>query len=78
MPEDRLIDRLPGILKRLLRFWVQVVAVVLLVSLVFGPFAPLVVAAVLLTLYLPVLALTLWGRALDEQMGAGRRDDGPW
>ena len=51
---------------------------VLALSLVFGPFAPLVVAAVLLSFFLLILALTLWGRALDEQLGAGQCDEGPW
>ena len=34
--------------------------------------------ALLLTICLPILALVLWGRALDEELGWSDLDEGPW
>lgn len=71
--------RLPQILKGLGRIWVQFIAAVLVLTLLVGPVAPVMVAAALFTLGLPVLALTLWGLSLDEQIGLSRHEDeGPW
>jgi len=82
------IDRKPVSLMRLLparvrgigRIWVQMAALVALCLLFIGPFMPIMLVALLLTLGAPILVLYLWGRALDEQMGWLRReeDEGPW
>jgi len=73
------LQRLPGVLKGLGRLWGQVAGGAVLLALVAGPWAPVMTVAALLTLLLPILALYLWGRALDEQMGwLDDRDDGPW
>lgn len=64
--------------RRVLGFWGKFVAGVVLVSLLFGPFAPLVLVAILFTVGLPVLLLVLWGRALDAELGWTELDEGPW
>lgn len=71
---------LPERLRGIGRLWVQITAAAVAAFLLFGPFMPLMVAAFLLTLGLPILVLYLWGRALDEQIGWLRRDEdeGPW
>ena len=50
----------------------------MIVSLLFGAFAPLAVAAFLLTIGLPILMLVLWGKALDQELGWTELDEGPW
>lgn len=74
------MDRLPHMLRGLGRIWVQVAGGALALALLFGPVAPVMIVAFLLTLGLPVLVLYLWGRALDEQLGWIRdeEDAGPW
>ncbi|MEO0360936.1 MAG: hypothetical protein AAF322_07500 [Pseudomonadota bacterium] len=57
--------------------WARFVGGVLLVSLIFGPYAPLAAAAFLLTLFLPVLLLTLWGRSLDAELRWSETEEGP-
>ena len=48
------------------------------VTVLFGAFWPLGVVAVVLSLCLPILALVLWGRSLDEELGWTDLDEGPW
>lgn len=64
--------------RQLLGFWGRFVAAVLVISLILGPFAPLVVVAILFTVGLPILLLILWGRALDAELGWTETDEGPW
>ena len=64
--------------RRIMGFWARFVATVAVISLVFGPFAPFVVVAILFTLGLPILLLALWGRALDAELGWTETDEGPW
>lgn len=64
--------------RRIVGFWGRFVIGVVLFSLLFGPFAPLVMVAILFTVGLPVLLLVLWGRALDAELGWSEIDDGPW
>lgn len=58
--------------------WAKFVGGTLAFSLVFGPFAPLGFMAVLVTVGLPILLLTLWGRSLDSELGWTEIDEGPW
>ena len=61
-----------------IRLWAQYIAFFAAVSLVFGPFAPLGFVAVIATVGLPILLLTLWGRSLDSELQWGEMDEGPW
>lgn len=73
------LELLPGMLKGLGRLWAQVTGTAIGVGLLIGPFMPLAVVAFLLTILAPILGLYLWGRALDEQLGWTRDDEGqPW
>ncbi len=82
MTPDRpasLMSRLPRRLRGLAGLWLQVAGTAAAVSLLFGPYRPLMITAVLLTIGLPILALVLWGQALDEQMDNSRHhEEGPW
>lgn len=71
-------DRLKPVLRRLGVFWLRWIALTFGVTVLFGAFPPLGIIALLLTVGLPVLALVLWGRALDEELGWTDLDDGPW
>ena len=64
--------------RRIVGFWWKFVAGVVAVSLILGPFAPLVMVAILLTVGLPILLLVLWGKALDAELGWTEVDEGPW
>ena len=64
--------------RALLGFWAKFTGGTVLVTLLFGAFVPLAVAAFLLTLGLPILILVLWGKALDQELGWTELDDGPW
>lgn len=70
-------DRLKPVLGRLGLFWLRWIALTVGVTVLFGGYPPLGVIAVLLTICLPVLALVLWGRALDEELGWTDLDEGP-
>ena len=71
-------DRLKPVMRQLSLLWVRWIALTAGVTVLFGAFAPLGMIALLLTVGLPVLALVLWGRALDEELGWTDLDDGPW
>lgn len=71
-------DRLKPVLRRLAGFYSRFMALTVGVAVLFGAFWPLGVVALLLTLLLPILALVLWGRALDEELGWTDLDEGPW
>ena len=76
---ERRIDRLPRQLRGIGGLWGRYTAGATALAVLFGPWMPVMTIAVLLTLGLPILALYLWGRALDEQLGWVRdEDDGPW
>ena len=64
--------------RALLGFWAKFTGGTVIVSLLFGAFAPLAVAAFLLTIGLPILMLVLWGKALDQELGWTELDEGPW
>lgn len=64
--------------RRIIGFWWRFLAVVAVLGLVLGPFAPLVLVAILFTVGLPVLLLVLWGRSLDAELGWTDLDEGPW
>lgn len=72
------MDRLPAVLRGLGRLWAQAAGGAGVIALLFGPLVPVMVVVFLLTLGLPILALYLWGRALDERLGWLRDDEGPW
>lgn len=67
-----------GQARRVLGFWGRFIGGVALFSLLFGPFAPLVLVAILFTVGLPVLLLVLWGRSLDAELGWSEMNEGPW
>ena len=58
--------------------WAKYIGFVALFSLIFGPFAPLGFIAVIVTVGLPILLLTMWGRSLDSELQWGEMDEGPW
>jgi hypothetical protein len=64
--------------RQLLGFWGRFVAATLVISLILGPFAPLVLVAILFTVGLPILLLILWGKSLDQELGWTEIDEGPW
>ncbi|MFK7941379.1 MAG: hypothetical protein AB8B85_00440 [Paracoccaceae bacterium] len=64
--------------RRVLGFWGRFMLGVVAISLILGPFAPLVLVAIVLTFGLPILLLMLWGRSLDAELGWTEMDDGPW
>ena len=53
----------------ILGVWAKFVGAVFLISLVFGPIGPLVVAAFIFSILLPVGLLILWGCALEAELG---------
>ena len=58
--------------------WLKFVGGVAAFSLIFGPYAPLGFIAVIVTVGLPILLLTLWGRSLDSELNWTEMDEGPW
>lgn len=78
-PRETRLDRLPRQLWGIGGLWARYTGGATLFAVLFGPWMPIMVVAFLLTLGLPILALYLWGRALDEQLGwLTDEDDGPW
>lgn len=72
-------ERLPHVLRGIGGVWVRYTGGATALAVLFGPWMPVMTIAFLLTIGLPILALYLWGRALDEQLGWTRHeDDGPW
>ncbi len=66
--------------KIILGTWAKFVGAVFLISFFFGPIGPigpLVYAAFLFTLALPVVLLTMWGRSLDSELKWDELDEGP-
>ncbi|MEM6616093.1 MAG: hypothetical protein AAF619_06175 [Pseudomonadota bacterium] len=62
--------------RAVIRVYLQYVGFVVLISLPFGPVAPLAGLALLMTFGLPILLLFLWGQALDQRLGwMDRLDD---
>jgi len=60
----------------MIRVWAEYTGGTVLFSLIFGPVAVLSFVAVLLTIALPIAALTLWGRCLDRELGWTERNEG--
>ena len=58
--------------------WARFVGAVAAFSLIFGPYAPLGFVAVIVTVGLPILLLTMWGRSLDSELNWTEMDEGPW
>ncbi len=44
-------------------------AAVILISMLFSGVLPLVAAAIIFTLFLPIILLILWGQALEAELG---------
>ena len=78
MKDDNPFERLKPKLRGLAGLYGRYMGVWIGVTVLFGAFWPLGVVALLLTIGLPVLALILWGRSLDEELGWTDHDDGPW
>ena len=49
--------------------WAKFTGVVVAVTILIGMFVPLVAAAAIFTLILPIILLVLWGRALEAELG---------
>ena len=49
--------------------WAKFTGGTILLCLIFGPIAPLAAAAFIFTILLPVGLLTLWGSALEAELG---------
>ena len=75
---DAPFERLKPVLRRLGGFYLRWILLTVAVTVVFGAFPPLGIIALLLTVGLPILALILWGRSLDEELGWTDREEGPW
>lgn len=78
LKQDSPFDRLKPKLRGLAGVYGRYMAMWLVVTFLFGAFWPLGVVALLLTISLPILALVLWGRSLDEELGWMDEDEGPW
>ena len=78
MNEPTPFDRLKPVFRGLAALWARWVALAVGVAILFGAYPPLGIIAFLLTVCLPILALILWGRGLDEELGWSDLDDGPW
>ena len=70
-------ERLKATLRRLVGFYAKFIVGVILITVLFGAYPPLGLIAILLTLGMPIVALTLWGRSLDEELGWGEDVGGP-
>ena len=55
--------------KIILDTWAKLVGVTVLVAVFIGVFVPLAVAAFIFTIFLPIILLVLWGRALEAELG---------
>lgn len=77
-PDPDVAKRLMTTLRGLFRFWRNNVAAALVFTVIFGAFPPVLVAAFILTLAMPIIALVIWGRSLDEELGWMDEDEGPW
>lgn len=71
-------ERLVAVLSGLAGLWVRYMIFAAAAGLVIGAYPPIGMVALLLSLGLPILALALWGRSIDEDLGWGDREDGPW
>lgn len=71
-------DALKPKLRAIFGLWVRFMALAVGFVILFGAWPPVGVAALLLTFCLPVLSLVLSGRSLDEELGWGERDEGPF
>ena len=49
--------------------WAKLVGLTVLVAVFVGIFVPLAVAAFIFTIFLPIILLILWGRALEAELG---------
>lgn len=78
MTDPTPFDRLKPKLRGLGALWVRWIAATVGITVLFGAWPPLGIIALLLTLGLPILALILWGRSLDEELGWTDLDEGPW
>ncbi len=70
-------DRLKAKLRRVFGFYFRFMAGAIVITVLFGAYPPIGVIATLLTLGMPILALTLWGRSLDEELGWTETMDEP-
>ena len=70
-------ERLKPVLRRLFGFYARFMAGAVAITVLIGAYPPIGFIALLLTLGLPILALVLWGRSLDEELGWGEHMDGP-
>ncbi|MEM0991030.1 MAG: hypothetical protein AAGK00_19350 [Pseudomonadota bacterium] len=77
-PQTEPFDRYKAQLRALLGFWARFTGGSVAVMLVFGAFAPLAIVVFLLSIGMPILALVLWGRSLDQELGWSDLDEGPW
>lgn len=71
-------ERLWAVVKGLGRTWAQYMAFAVGSAMLFGMYPPVGAIALLLTIGLPILGIVLWGRSVDEQLGWGDREEGPW
>ena len=55
--------------KIILDTWAKLVGVTVFVAVLIGVFVPLAVAAFIFTIFLPIILLVLWGRALEAELG---------
>lgn len=55
--------------KVILAVWAKFIALAFLVSFIFGPVGPLIIAALVFTVLLPIGLLVLWGMALEAELG---------
>ena len=74
----RPFDRFKRQCRGVVGLWARYMAFTVVVTLLFGPFIPFTVPALIFTLGLPILLLTLWGRSLDQELGWMNKRRGPW
>ena len=55
--------------KIILDTWAKFIVGAFLLSLLFSGILPLVAAAIIFTLFLPIILLVLWGQALEAELG---------
>jgi len=78
MTTDDPFTRFKAKARRLCGFYLRYIGLTALAVIVIGLWSPIMVAAALLTLGLPILMLVLWGRSLDEELGWTDEQEGPW